>query len=301
MFKRNDGHLQTSMFDSSAELPQKLQERLSASWAGTFYREFFCRLDEAIFEPLYSTNPSRPNTPVNQLTAFEVLKAGQGWTDEQTYDEVCFNLQVRYALGLWEWGEMPFTLRTVYNFRRAVAEHAESAGVNLFVEAFEQVTGEQQAAFDIGTRKVRMDSTQVASNMGRLGRLGLVARVTQRMYRSLDEADQEALAERFGRYSRDAKGLTRRGHGDETRGHLVAIGDLMTWLIEELEEKYGQSEAYQTLERVYREQYMVVEEITVPRPSDQLDAGGVQSPDEAWFRSAASELDKSVEGVDHFG
>lgn len=286
MFKRNDGHLQTSMFDPSLELPKAMQERLDASWGGTFYREFFSRLDEETFEPLYSENASRPNTPVNQLVGFEVLKAGHGWTDEQAYDEVNFNLQVRSALGLRTWGETPFTLRTVYNFRRSVATHAAEAGENLFVKAFEQVTGEQQSAFSIGTKRIRMDSTQVASNMSRLGRLRLVASVTERMYRALDEADQKRLESRFGPYGGDAKQLSYTVSDEAPLGHIVAIGKLMSWLLEELGESYGQTRAYQTMKRVFGEQYIPYVDCPVPVRNEQIEATSVQSPDdlEATFR-----------------
>jgi hypothetical protein len=48
--------------------------------------EVFCRVDEAIFEVLYSDKASRPNVPVNVLVGLEILKAGFGWSDE----EFCF-------------------------------------------------------------------------------------------------------------------------------------------------------------------------------------------------------------------
>ncbi len=46
MFRKNDQHLQWPLFSSLDALPKKHQERLEASWAGTFYEEFFCRIDE---------------------------------------------------------------------------------------------------------------------------------------------------------------------------------------------------------------------------------------------------------------
>jgi hypothetical protein len=132
MFKRNDSHLQADMFSAATQLPPKSKQRLAESWAGAFYSEFFCRIDEGVFADLYSDQPSRPNVPVNLLVGFEVLKAGQGWSDEQAHDAVRFDLQVRHALGLNNLSEDVFTLRTVYNFRRAVANHAERTGSNLF-------------------------------------------------------------------------------------------------------------------------------------------------------------------------
>jgi hypothetical protein len=80
------------------ELPEEQREHLYTSWAGVFYREFFCRLDEEPFAVLYSDLPSRPNVPVNVLVGLEYLKAGFGWSDEEMYEAFLYNLQVRYGV-----------------------------------------------------------------------------------------------------------------------------------------------------------------------------------------------------------
>jgi hypothetical protein len=49
MFKKNHRHLQLPLTSHVDELPEKLRKRLEKSWAGIFYREFFCRLNEAPF------------------------------------------------------------------------------------------------------------------------------------------------------------------------------------------------------------------------------------------------------------
>jgi len=86
MFVPNDKHLQMSMFGSINSLPEKLQKRLEESWAGTFYREYFVRIDEGPFAVLYSDEPSRPNVPVNVLIGLDTLKSGFGWSDEEMAD-----------------------------------------------------------------------------------------------------------------------------------------------------------------------------------------------------------------------
>ncbi len=53
MFRRNDQHLQMPLFSSIDSLAEKQQERLEASWAGTFYREVFMRIDERVSSPYY--------------------------------------------------------------------------------------------------------------------------------------------------------------------------------------------------------------------------------------------------------
>ncbi len=123
MFRENENHLQFGLFDTLQRLPEKVRQRLEASWADIFHPEVFCRIDESPFAVLYSDQPSLPNTPINILVAAEILKSGFGWSDEELYDEIQFNLQVRYALGLRDMGEVPFELRTLYNFRQRLSQH----------------------------------------------------------------------------------------------------------------------------------------------------------------------------------
>ena len=54
MFRTNTRHRQIPLTSHVDELPTPLRERLQNSWAETFYREFFCRLDEQPFAVLYA-------------------------------------------------------------------------------------------------------------------------------------------------------------------------------------------------------------------------------------------------------
>ncbi len=153
MFRKNTRHLQIPLTSHVDELPEPLRERLQNSWAETFYREFFCRLNEEPFAVLYADVPSRPNVPVNVLVGLEFLKAANGWTDEEMYNEFCYHVQVRYALGYRHLGEGYFDLRTLYYFRERLARHMQETGENLLEQAFEQVTDEQLLAFSLRTRQ----------------------------------------------------------------------------------------------------------------------------------------------------
>ena len=128
MFVPNDQRRQMSMFSSISSLPKKILKRLEASWAGTFYREVFVRIEEGIFAGLYSHERSRPNTPVNVLVGLEILESGLGWSDEELYDHFCYNVQVRYALGYRDLSEGHFELRTLYNLRQRVTQHMQETG-----------------------------------------------------------------------------------------------------------------------------------------------------------------------------
>ena len=95
MFKKNTKHQPPALISAASELPEKQRKRPETAWAVTFYQEFFSRIDEEAFAVLYSEKASRPNVPVNVLVVFEALKSGFGWSDEELYENYCYDLQVR--------------------------------------------------------------------------------------------------------------------------------------------------------------------------------------------------------------
>lgn len=304
MFRKNDQHLQWPLISDLDALPPKLKDRLESSWAGAFYREIFVRLDEEPFAVLYSTEASRPNIPINVLVGLETLKAGFGWSDEEMYENFCFNLQVRYALGCRKLAEGHFELRTVYNFRRRLSEHMQQTGQELLAEAFEQVTDEQVAAFSLQTDKLRMDSTQVASNIRQFSRLQLLVEVLQRVHRALSEADQHQYGREFVPYLKGSAGqyVYHIKPGTYAR-HLEQIGLVMSQLMTELAPAYSGQPSYQMLVRVFNEHFLIAadddddnnDDRLRPRQGDELSADSLQSPDD-WIATYRQKRGESFTG-----
>jgi hypothetical protein len=288
MFKQNTSHMQIPLTSHIDELPDKLRERIENSWAGVFYREFFCRIDETAFEVIYADCPSRPNVPVNVLVSLEFLKAGNGWTDEELYDQFGYNIQLRYAVGYRQLGEGHFELRTLYNFRERLSRYMQETGINLLDKAFAQVTDEQIEAYQIKTGKQRMDSTQVASNIRQMGRIQLLVTVIQRVQRMLSEQDQAHYAEEFAPFVKGHAGqYVYHMKSEETDDHLQRIGALMGRLLIELKPAYEGDPIYQVLLRLFGEHFQMVEEAVHSKPNNQLSASSLQSPDdlEATYRT----------------
>jgi hypothetical protein len=282
MFKENNAHKQLAWISNVKDFSEKRQKRLAASWAGVFYREFFSRIDEYAFAVMYADMPSRPNVPVNVLVGLEALKAGFGWSDEELHDHFIFDVQVRYALGYHQLGEGEFELRTIYNFRQRLVKHLNETGENLIEQAFEQITDEQIQAFQLKTGQLRMDSTQIASNICESTRLRLLVEVLQRTYRMLDEADQEHYAEAFEPYLKGKAGqYAYRVKPGESETHLARIGQLMHQLVEELADRYGDEGSYSILQRVFEEHFLLAAESGLrPKEGPELRASSLQSPDD---------------------
>jgi hypothetical protein len=290
MFRRNDHHLQWPLLSDLDALPPKLKKRLEASWAGTFYREIFVRLDETPFAVLYSDEASRPNIPINVLVGLETLKAGFGWSDEEMDENFCFDLQVRYALGYRQLGEGHFELRTMYNFRQRLSDHMQTTGEDVLAQAFAQVTDEQVVAFSLKTTKLRMDSTQIASNIRQYSRLQLLVEVLQRVHRDLSEADQQTYAPELAAYLKGSSGqYIYRVKPEAYASHLEQIGQVMHKLVTGLAPTYADRPSYQMLVRVFNEHFIVEEAGNDdddhnaglrPRQGEELSASSLQSPDD---------------------
>jgi hypothetical protein len=289
MFRKNNKHQQPALISAASELPEKQRKRLENSWAGTFYPEFFCRIDEAAFAVLYSEKASRPNVPVNVLVGLEALKSGFGWSDEELYENYCYNLQVRYALGYDRLGEGDFEIRTLYYFRERLSKYNIEQGVNLLEQAFEQITDAQIVALKVRTGMQRMDSTQIASNIVSASRLQLLVEAVQRVERILSEADKVRLADLFAPYTHERAGhYTYRIKGQEAvQEHLQKIGQAIYTLLQELQGVYAAEAPYQVLARLFAENFHLVESRARPKENREISSGCLQSVDdlEATYRT----------------
>jgi hypothetical protein len=296
MYRANDRHLQWGMFDTFEQLPERTRQRLEASWAGTFYREVFCRIEESSFAVLYSDQPSRPNAPINILVGAEILKAGFGWSDEELHDEILFNLQIRYALGLRDMSTVPFELRTLYNFRQRLSRHMQETGQNLLDQVFVRVTDEQLDSLKLKTGHQRMDSVLISSNMRQFTRLHLLVEVVQRVWRMLTESDQAHYTAVFEPYRQGTAGqYCYRLKAEEVAEHLTLVGQVMECLLRELEVRYADQPTYQMLRQVFHEHFVLVAgkangsdwaQVRV-KVGAELSGNSLQSPDdwEATFRN----------------
>jgi len=283
VFRPNYQHRQTDAFPSVGSLSEKRKRRLENSWARTFYSELFCRIDETIFEPLYSKKGSRPNTPINVLVGAEVLKGWFGWSDEELCDQVNFNLQVRAALGITRLEEEPFELRTLYNFRARVRVHAEKTGENLFSAVKAQVTDEQLAAHGIAARWQRMDSTQVLSNIATLHRLELAVETVQQIFRSMTAEEQAVWKKELAAYISDrAQRICYRIPASKNEFHLECLGEMVSQMAATLGGKAGRRAA-RLLESLYER---TDEGALRLKPVRAIAASSLQSPhdEEATYR-----------------
>ena len=292
MFRKNEGHKQQKMFTVVDQLPETAKKHLEKSWAHVFYHEYFCKLDETVFSVLYSEKHSRPNTPINILVGFETLKSGFGLSDERLYDHFMFDLKFRFALGIRDFDEGNFELRTIYNFRSAVSAYEEKHGINLIHKASEQITDEQLKQFQIKTGLQRMDSTMVQSNIRRMSRLQLLVEIIHRFFRMLSKEEQQEYGELFAGYVKeDSLHYCYRVDRDSIDERLAQVGKDLSLMLEQFEKVHGNEKEYQQAFRVLHEHFRFEQETIVARKNKELGGSTLQSPDddEATYRTKSGE------------
>ena len=79
---------------------------------------------------LFDEESGRPNAPIRLLVAMLILKEGFGWSDEQLFEAVHFNLLVRRALGLLNLTDEVPVESTYYLFNlEKSAESGQTLGI----------------------------------------------------------------------------------------------------------------------------------------------------------------------------
>ncbi len=226
---------------------------------------------------------------MNVLVGLEALKAGLGWSDQELYENYCYDLQVRYALGYDRLGEGDFEIRSLYYFRERLSKYNAEEGVNLLEKAFEQITDAQIVDLKVRTGMQRMDSTQIASNIVCASRLQLLVAAVQRVERILNEADRSRLSESFAPYIQDSAGhYTYRVKGQAAQQeHLQRIGQTIHALLQELKNSYAAELAYQVLERIFAENFNLLESGPCAKENTEITSSCLQSVDdlEASYRT----------------
>jgi hypothetical protein len=288
MFRKNKRMQQPLLLSDVNGLPERTRQRLEGSWAGTFRREVFERIDEARFAVLYSEKQSRPNVPVNVLLGLDILKSGRNWTNEEMYEHFLFDLQVRHALSCDNFGEGDFELRTLYYFRQRVAEHFLKTGENLVNQAFEQITDAQMAALGLQTDQQRQDSTMVLSNIADHSRLELLIQVIQRLWRVMRATDQERYQTLCQPYVKESAGqYTYRIKGREAVWeHIRLVGEVLQRLLLEMRAGYEPEPIYGVAQRFFEENFIVETQSLRAKENKEIGPGCLQSVDdvEATYR-----------------
>jgi len=283
MFKKSPKSAQLNIFTSPKTLfsgnSLKMYED-KHSWHNQFRQQVTMRIDENIFRPLYCSDNGTPNASVRLLVAMMILKEAEGLSDQKIFENCRFNMLVRSALGLHNADDPLPTESTYYLFRKRIVDYAKEKGENLFEIAFMQITKGQCADFEVSGKRIRMDSKLLGSNIAWLSRYELIHETLRLFYKQeklfgkIDKVTEDRLEELL---KLEGNKVVYICTGEEVKSRLQELGVLIYKILPLF--SLATSAEYQTLKRVFNEQYKVDEnKIAVPRKKEEISAKSVQSP-----------------------
>lgn len=283
MFKKSSQSGQLNIFTSPKSLfsgnSLKMYEDGHA-WHNQFRKQVTMRIDENIFRPLYCLDNGTPNAPIRVLVAMMVLKEAEGLSDQKNFENCRFNMLVRSALGLHNADDPLPTESTYYLFRKRIQQYAKEKNENLFETAFAQITKGQCSEFEVSGKRIRMDSKLLGSNIAWLSRYELIHETVRLFYNQikqtgqLDKVVQDRLEELL---KLEGNKVVYICSSQEVKSRLQELGELIHKILPLFSS--STSDYYQTLQRVFDEQYRVDEKKTiVAREKEEISGKSVQSP-----------------------
>ena len=283
MFKKSSKSGQLNIFTSPKSLfsgnSLKTYEDDHA-WHNQFRKQVTMRIDENTFRPLYCLDNGTPNAPIRVLVAMMVLKEAEGLSDQKIFENCRFNMLVRSALGLHNADDPLPTESTYYLFRKRIQKYAKEENENLFETAFAQITKDQCAEFEVSGKRIRMDSKLLGSNIAWLSRYELIHETLRLFYNQIKQSDKpdKSTKDRLDELLKlEGNKVVYICSSEEVKSRLQELGELIYKILPLFSPSAGVY--YQTLQRVFNEQYRVDEKkIVVAREKEEISAKSVQSP-----------------------
>jgi len=266
MFKKS---CKETQLDAFSGLPNMLdsssfrQYSDQGHWHNQFREHVVMRIDESIFSVLFNSTTGAPTAPLRTLIGMMILKESFGWSDSQLFEHCRFNLLVRSSLGLFNINDPLPVESTYYLLRKRIYDHQKQSGEDLMGTVFAHITSEQIKEFNVNGRSIRMDSKLIGSNIAIFTRYEIIHQTLCMFYKSLDKAAKSKLfvvdRKQLELLMKEESSKTvYHSTKEELRGRLQTIGVLICNLLDQLE--YLQTELYQLLQRVFNEQYKVIDD-----------------------------------------
>jgi len=292
MFIPNNDHDKDLLSTWSKLLDSKCLDSLLSSKGYSFYQLIFREINEEIFSVLFSEKYSAPNASINCLVGALILKENRNWSYTELMSAITFNIEIRIALGLKDLGVLPFSRRTLFNFKNRLQVYYDETGINLLEQVFDKLTSSQLKTLKIKTSIQRADSVLVESNIRQYSRLSLLVEVLRRLHVILTKSEQQIYSVWFSAYLKGGESYIYSMKQGDSSSHLEKLAPVYYGLHELLESKYRENETFELFKRVYEEHFKLsdtqaTEKILLVRPPEELNSSILQSPDdlEATFRT----------------
>jgi len=292
MFRKSNNNSQLNLLSTPSTFLSgtSLKEyENKGGWHNLFYAEVTRRIDEGLFQPLFSKDNGAPNASIRVLVGMMILKEAQRISDAKLFEDCRFNLLIRSALGLFNMDDSLPAESTYYLLRKRIVDWEKAGNENLIEKVFTQVTNSQALEYNVNGKKIRMDSKLLGSNIAWYGRYELVHETLRQACPFIESAklslseEERQLLESI--HCEPGNKVVYRSNKEEVETRMGTIGILIYKIIAQAGNPA--SEALQTLCRVFDDQYQIVENETadnekerfvITRAKEDISAKSVQSP-----------------------
>jgi len=291
MFRENN---QPALITFEAELNEKQRKSLQKTKEKWFKILVFSNINELDFKPLYSSEKSRPNVPVNILVSALILKELRGISFNELMESIMFDLRMKAALGLENIDDVPFSMATIFNFQIRLLAYEKQTGINLIEKVFDRLSAAQIKQLSIKADIQRTDSTLVSSNIKKYSRIQLLIEILLRVLRVLDDKDKAIFSEKLAEYTKEgSQKYVYKLKAKDLPHELNKIGKLYQLIWSEINKtgKYLGIKEYTVFERAYKEHFIVIDGKIETCANKDLHSGMLQSPDDqdATYRNKRGE------------
>ena len=248
---------QTTMFESQFVVSPEKAARLAKSWAEPFRLRVLPLIDEEAFRDAFHEDNGRPNTSIQMLVGLHILRDWHDMTDAEVVEQLEYNLQWQYALGV-EPASAHVSERTLWAFRRLLKKSERGR------KMFEGITRGLAEGDALNLGRQRLDSTHVVPNIAILTRLGLFVETVAAFLTGLRGEMPTAFATVPAGYVK--RYLEREGYFSDAKRsqaprRLIAVAQDVLALYDRfvVDEAVAVLPAFLTLRRLLFEQCNIVE------------------------------------------
>jgi len=276
-------HRQNNIFDPWSFLSPKRRDLLDNSWAGLFKKELLCELPVSKVAPFFNDDFGRPTKELHTVLGALVLQQAHDLTDEETVNQLAFNIQWHYALNITEESDSAKYIcpKTLWNMRSIVVDNTLDATL------FDHITDKLAKVFKVDTDNQRIDSVHIKSNMRRLGRIGIFTSSISKFLVNLkrgqkelfETIDQAVIGKYLSEKSLQCFSMVKPSESAKT---LASVSTDLFDLVEQFKDnpEVKGMHTYKLLERVLKEQCNVSDDgnlVEVKRPKE-IPSDSLQNP-----------------------
>ena len=282
---------QLTFEDNLNHLTDRERRFLDKSWAKIFGDDLFPLIDEDMFSVLYSEKDSRPNTPVNILVGASIIKEMMGYSYDEMYTSLMFDIRLQYALHTTSYEEQPLSDKSLERFLKRVADYKEKTEIDLIHDCIVGLSKSIAKIMRISGKCFRMDSMMLDALITNLSRPELIYTCLSNLVKELNKTNIE-LPEELIHYTQpnDFNAVIYHDKKTSKEKMEVLLKDVDTVYEICSKHKYEKTAAYRLFDRCMNEQTIVEDGVRRLRTKKEgINSSMLQNPSDpdATYREKA--------------